>query len=318
MRERRSDKASIDYRKRPSGRRGHTLESSSRLWEKDTTRGLSTALPRPTTIAVRRHRRAARGVCAMFHSSHLLTRRRLMAAASLAVIAAPMPAPARSRRPPADAFAPLLAGVYRGQVDPALCLVSEKYDGVRALWGGRVLRHRSGRAVAAPASFPAALPAQPLDGELWLGRGASTSCRRSSVAPSRAPPNGRGSATWSSRCRRRPEALPSASIVSPRYCGGATAGPVELAPQRRVADPRRAGACTRSGRRHRRRGTDAAPCLGAVPDRSKRRAAEAEAPSRRRSRGRRPSAGPGRIRADRSARSRSGRRAAGASSSAAA
>ncbi|MEP6739759.1 MAG: hypothetical protein ABJA61_05235, partial [Caldimonas sp.] len=28
------------------------------------------------------------------------------------------------------AFAPLLATVYAGQVDPALCLVSEKYDGV--------------------------------------------------------------------------------------------------------------------------------------------------------------------------------------------
>jgi len=106
----------------------------------------------------------------MFHSSHPLTRRRLVAAASIAVIAAPMPARARSRQSPADAFAPLLAGVYRGQVDPALCLVSEKYDGVRALWDGRVLRHRSGRAVAAPASFLAALPAEALDGELWLGR----------------------------------------------------------------------------------------------------------------------------------------------------
>lgn len=52
----------------------------------------------------------------------------------------------------------------------ALCFVSEKYDGVRALWDGRVLRHRSGRSVSAPASFLAALPSQPLDGELWLGR----------------------------------------------------------------------------------------------------------------------------------------------------
>ena len=45
---------------------------------------------------------------------------------------------------------PLLATVYTGQVDPSLCLVSEKYDGVRALWDGRVLRHRSGRPVPAP------------------------------------------------------------------------------------------------------------------------------------------------------------------------
>jgi DNA ligase-1 len=49
--------------------------------------------------------------------------------------------------------------------------VSEKYDGVRAVWDGRVLRHRSGREVAAPRAFVAALPAEPLDGELWLGRG---------------------------------------------------------------------------------------------------------------------------------------------------
>jgi len=66
---------------------------------------------------------------------------------------------------------PLLATVYTGQVAPALCLVSEKYDGVRALWDGRVLRHRSGREVAAPRAFLAALPHEPLDGELWLGRG---------------------------------------------------------------------------------------------------------------------------------------------------
>lgn len=72
---------------------------------------------------------------------------------------------------PALVRAPQLAGVYAGQVDPARCFVSEKYDGVRALWDGRVLRHRSGRTVSAPTSFLASLPALPLDGELWLGRG---------------------------------------------------------------------------------------------------------------------------------------------------
>jgi DNA ligase-1 len=49
-------------------------------------------------------------------------------------------------------------------------LVSEKYDGVRAVWDGRVLRFRSGLAIAAPAGFVARLPGVPLDGELWLGR----------------------------------------------------------------------------------------------------------------------------------------------------
>lgn len=56
-------------------------------------------------------------------------------------------------------------------IDPAGYLVSEKLDGVRAVWDGRQLRFRSGLPVLAPAWFIAALPAEPLDGELWLGRG---------------------------------------------------------------------------------------------------------------------------------------------------
>ena len=71
------------------------------------------------------------------------------------------------------ATAPLalpLLSVYRDAIDPAPYLVSEKYDGVRGVWDGRTLRFRSGRPVAAPAWFTAALPAEPLDGELWLGR----------------------------------------------------------------------------------------------------------------------------------------------------
>jgi DNA ligase-1 len=63
-----------------------------------------------------------------------------------------------------------LVGVYDERIDPARCLVSEKYDGVRACWDGRVLRHRSGREVHAPASFIGRLPSEPLDGELWFGR----------------------------------------------------------------------------------------------------------------------------------------------------
>ena len=54
--------------------------------------------------------------------------------------------------------------------DPRGYLVSEKFDGVRALWDGRELRFRSGDPVAAPGWFVAGLPAAPLDGELWLGR----------------------------------------------------------------------------------------------------------------------------------------------------
>ena len=65
----------------------------------------------------------------------------------------------------------LLANVYRNQVDVTQYLVSEKLDGVRAVWDGRSLRFRSGKPIHAPAWFVDALPAQPLDGELWIGRG---------------------------------------------------------------------------------------------------------------------------------------------------
>ena len=56
------------------------------------------------------------------------------------------------------------------QLDPSLYLVSEKLDGVRAIWDGAALRFRSGRPIAAPAWFLAGLPVQALDGELWLER----------------------------------------------------------------------------------------------------------------------------------------------------
>ena len=104
----------------------------------------------------------------------LRSRRRLIAATAAAAVL-PVHVGATAPSEPGAGFAasrvePLLATVYTGQVEPALCLVSEKYDGVRALWDGRVLRFRSGREIAAPRVFLGALPAEPLDGELWLGR----------------------------------------------------------------------------------------------------------------------------------------------------
>jgi DNA ligase 1 len=54
---------------------------------------------------------------------------------------------------------------------PERVLVSEKPDGVCAFWDGQTLRFRSGRAIAAPGWFTAALPNTALEGELWLGRG---------------------------------------------------------------------------------------------------------------------------------------------------
>lgn len=84
------------------------------------------------------------------------------------LLGAALPAMAQPVGPPPPL---LLANVDAPHIDPRDYLVSEKYDGVRALWDGRSLRLRSGRQVAAPEWFIARLPPdQPLDGELWLGR----------------------------------------------------------------------------------------------------------------------------------------------------
>lgn len=64
----------------------------------------------------------------------------------------------------------MLAQSWHMDADPTGFLVSEKLDGVRAVWDGQTLRFRSGRVIQAPIWFTAALPATPLDGELWLGR----------------------------------------------------------------------------------------------------------------------------------------------------
>lgn len=78
------------------------------------------------------------------------------------------PAGVRAALPP---LAPMLAREASPGISPEGWLVSEKYDGVRALWDGNWLRFRSGRPVSAPDWFLALLPAQALDGELWLARG---------------------------------------------------------------------------------------------------------------------------------------------------
>ena len=94
----------------------------------------------------------------------LLTRRCLLAAGA-ALAAWPL-LPAAAALP----GIPLAQDAPDG-LQPAGYLVSEKYDGVRAVWDGRQLRFRSGLPVPAPASFLQRLPPVPLDGELWLGRG---------------------------------------------------------------------------------------------------------------------------------------------------
>jgi DNA ligase-1 len=96
-----------------------------------------------------------------------MTRRHALLALGAACAAPGLGAAATPRGAPAL----LLAREAQPDIDPAGYLVSEKFDGVRALWDGERLRFRSGRPVAAPVSFLRRLPARPLDGELWLGRG---------------------------------------------------------------------------------------------------------------------------------------------------
>ena len=86
----------------------------------------------------------------------------------------------------AEPFGAMLATAWPAQADPAPFWVSEKLDGVRALWDGQALRFRSGRPIAAPAWFTAAWPAQALDGELWMGR---RTFDRLSAAVRRTSPN---------------------------------------------------------------------------------------------------------------------------------
>ena len=96
---------------------------------------------------------------------------RVLAAALLVVVCAVAASGDETRPAPPDVS---LANVYRPG-DATIHLgeywMSEKYDGVRALWDGRQLLSRGGKRFAAPGWFVEGLPAAVLDGELWLGRG---------------------------------------------------------------------------------------------------------------------------------------------------
>lgn len=66
----------------------------------------------------------------------------------------------------------LLAKIYHDEIDVAQYLVSEKFDGVRAIWDGKQLITRQGNPIVTPAWFAADFPKEQLDGELWIKRGA--------------------------------------------------------------------------------------------------------------------------------------------------
>ena len=96
-----------------------------------------------------------------------------MAWAGPMAAASPSPAAPLAVMPatPAAPVGVALAQKYQRGVDLRAYWVSEKYDGVRALWDGQQLRSRQGLPIRAPAWFTQGWPATPLDGELWAGRG---------------------------------------------------------------------------------------------------------------------------------------------------
>ncbi|MCB5160530.1 DNA ligase [Marinomonas algarum] len=63
-----------------------------------------------------------------------------------------------------------LATLYSDDIDVTDYLISEKYDGVRAIWTGQRLLTRQGNPIHAPDWFTDPLPNVWLDGELWSRR----------------------------------------------------------------------------------------------------------------------------------------------------
>ncbi len=64
----------------------------------------------------------------------------------------------------------LLAQTWDNSTDLTDWWMSEKLDGVRAFWDGKQFLSRQGNRFYAPDWFVAGLPAEHLDGELWIGR----------------------------------------------------------------------------------------------------------------------------------------------------
>lgn len=72
---------------------------------------------------------------------------------------------------PTNHMSLLLAKDYDGR-NPSGEWMSEKLNGIRGWWTGEVLLSKEGNPIFAPDWFTAELPKLPLDGELYLGRGA--------------------------------------------------------------------------------------------------------------------------------------------------
>ncbi|MGN6513589.1 MAG: DNA ligase [Lysobacteraceae bacterium] len=89
----------------------------------------------------------------------------LLACALCAALPAPLPACAGA---PPRVMLPMR---WQPGLDVRAYWVSEKLDGVRGRWDGIRLLTRGGETIDAPGWFTAGWPREPLDGELWIGRG---------------------------------------------------------------------------------------------------------------------------------------------------
>lgn len=130
----------------------------------------------------------------------------------------------------------MLAGQWRDGPDVSRYWVSEKLDGVRARWDGQALWTRAGHRIDAPDGFTRGWPRQPLDGELWAGRGRFD---QASAAVRQHPPDAGG---WRN-LRFMVFDLPTHAgtfdqrLAALRVLVARSASPtLELIPQRRVAD----------------------------------------------------------------------------------
>ncbi len=130
----------------------------------------------------------------------------------------------------------MLAGQWHDGPDVSNYWVSEKLDGVRARWDGQALWTRAGTRIDPPGWFTRGWPGQPLDGELWGGRG---SFETTSGTVRTHPPDDAG---WR-RLRFMVFDLPGhpgsfdLRLGALRSLIGHGASPtLELIPQRRIAD----------------------------------------------------------------------------------
>jgi len=82
-----------------------------------------------------------------------------------------VPKPASASKPTSKGIGLLLAEKWDMNSDPTGYWLSEKLDGVRALWDGKAFLSREGNRFFAPDWFTRDLPDVKLDGELYCGRG---------------------------------------------------------------------------------------------------------------------------------------------------